>query len=94
LQSSGAKRMRAVFSGRSSKRSWSATSTAATRGAGLPGSGVLTAPRSSSCYFPAAPAVFARHATPNALRSVNFHPHLHFLATEGGVDEAAFRLYS
>ena len=23
-----------------------------------------------------------------------FHPHLHFLVTEGGVDEAALRLYS
>jgi hypothetical protein len=25
---------------------------------------------------------------------INLHVHLHFLATEGGVDEAAFRLYS
>jgi len=25
---------------------------------------------------------------------INFHPHLHFLVTEGGVDEAALRLYS
>jgi len=25
---------------------------------------------------------------------INLHPHLHFLVTEGGTDEAAFRLYS
>jgi len=25
---------------------------------------------------------------------INLHVHLHFLVTEGGVDEAAFRLYS
>jgi hypothetical protein len=25
---------------------------------------------------------------------INLHVHLHFLVTEGGTDEAAFRLYS
>jgi hypothetical protein len=52
----------------------------------------LSALRSLTCYFAAVtgselmPGVIAAIQTFGA--RINFHPHLHFLATEGGVDEA------
>jgi len=43
------------------------------------------------CRYPADPDVAAIQTFGDR---INLHPHLHYLVTEGGVDEAAFRLYS
>ena len=83
LQSSGAKRMRAVTSGRSSRRSSGATSTAAIPARARPhdplpahedcearpASGVRTAVRSGSLCFPAAPGDSVPPATLSAKRN-------------------------
>lgn len=67
--------MRLVSSGstassvRSSRKSWSATSTAATRAAGLLASAALGVGESASLCFRAAPAIFVPPATPRGLRS-------------------------
>jgi len=54
--------------------------------------------RSLICYFE---IVTGSALTPGVIAAIqtfgdriNLHVHLHFLVTEGGVDEAAFRLYS
>jgi hypothetical protein len=54
--------------------------------------------RSLSCYFE---VVTGSALTPGVIAAIqtfgdriNLHVHLHFLVTEGGTDEAAFRLYS
>ena len=54
--------------------------------------------RSLSCYFE---AVTGSALTPGVIAAIqtfgdriNLHVHLHFQVTEGGTDEAAFRLYS
>jgi hypothetical protein len=68
--------MRAVFSGRSSRRWSSATSTAATRAADLPGSGVRTVVRSGSlCSL----AVITDH---QAIERIIAHLKLTFVAAK------------
>ena len=66
----------------------------------LPASDVPTAPRSGSSCSLAGQGDSAHRVMPSGLTiqtfgdRINLHVHLHFLVTEGGTDEAAFRLYS